>query len=284
MKIQILLVPYDSGHKNARMGRGPEAFIRSGLVETLRKDGHEVEVESIELENPFLAEVASAFELSRRLSKRVRQAISDQKFPLIFSGNCICSMGAIAGHNSNQTGLIWFDGHGDFNTPETTVSGFLDGMALAIITGRCWRSLSASVPDFHAIPERNVILIGARDFDPEERRLLDSSAVALVSRPFIRSMNIVEALKPAVDDLQSRVQKVHVHIDLDVLDPTTVPANRFSPPDGLSVGAAEIAIRLIEGRFQIGSACISAYEPDCDPQQAAVQAGTKLIQTILRRT
>jgi arginase len=284
MKIQIILVPYDSGHKDVRMGRGPGAFIQSGLVDLLRNDGHEVELEWIKLDGSFLAEIACAFELNRILSQRVRHSISAQKFPLILSGNCMCSVGAIAGHDGNETGLIWFDGHGDFNTPETTISGFLDGMTLAVATGRCWRTLSSTISEFHPVKEHNVILVGARDFDVEEKRLLDCSGVALVSRPFIRSINIVEALKPAVDDLQNRVKNVHVHIDLDVLDPAKTPANHLAPPDGLSVGAAELAIRLVEGRFTISSACIAAYDPDCDPKRVTIEAGTKLIQTILRRT
>jgi arginase len=284
MKVQIILVPYDSGQKDTRMGRGPGRFLESGLVDLLRKEGHQVEVESIELGNSFSTEMESAFELNCHLSHRVRRAASAQSFPIIFSGSSICSVGALSGINGNAKGLIWFDGHGDFNTPETTSSGSIDGMALAVATGHCLRTPFSSIPGFQPVPEHNVILVGARKFDPEEKRLLDSSGIALVSRSFIRSMNIVEALKPAIDDLQNRVSNVHVHLDLDVLDPARTPSNQFAPPDGLSVGAVEIALRLIEGRFHISSACIAAYDPECDSKQATVEAGIKLIQTLLRRT
>lgn len=284
MNVQIILVPYDSGKKDTRMGRGPGCFFQSGLVDLLRKDGHQVEIETIDLGEPFSTELESAFELNCLLSHRVRQAVSSKSFPIIFSGSSICSVGVLAGINGSAKGLIWFDGHGDFNTPETSTSGSIDGMALAVATGRCLNTSSSSIPGFQPMPEHNVILVGARDFDPEEKRLLDSSGIALVSRSFIRTMNIVEALKPAIDDLQDRVSHVHVHLDLDVLDPARTPSNQFAPPDGLSVGAVEIALRLIEGRFDISSACIAAYDPDCDPQKATVAAGIKLVQTLLRRT
>lgn len=284
MKVQIILVPYDSGSKDTRMGRGPACFLESGLVDILRKDGHQVELDSIDLENPPSTELESALELNRQVSLRFRKAVADRSFPLLFSGSSICSVGALPGVPSSEKGLIWFDGHGDFNTPETSTSGSIDGMALAVATGRCLRGPFSTISGFQPVPEHNVILIGAREFDPEEKRLLDSSGVALVSRSFIRSMNIVEALKPAINDLQDRVSDVHVHLDLDVLDPARTPSNQFAPPDGLSVGAVEIALRLIEGRFNISSACIAAYDPECDPQKATVQAGMKLVQTLLRRT
>ena len=266
------------------MGRGPGAFLQSGMIDHLRRAGHDVNLESVELNGSFPTELAAAFEVSRILSGHVREAISNHRFPLILSGNSNSSVGTLAGLGDHKTGIIWFDGHGDFNTPETSTSGVLDGMALAMLTGRCFRDLSSTIPDFQPIPEQHVILVGARDFDPEEKRLLDSSGIALVSRSFIRNMNIIEALKPAVNDLQNRVNKVHIHLDLDVLDPQTTPANRYSPPDGLSVGAVEVGIRLIESRFSISSACISAYDPECDPEQATIEAGIKLIETILRRT
>jgi arginase len=284
MKIEILLVPYDSGCKNVGMGRGPLAFVEAGLVDILRRDGHDVDLHSIEVDHSFSTAISSAFELNRLLSQRVQGNISAERFPIILSGSSTCSLGALAGVNRDDHGLIWFDAHGDFNTPETTTSGSLDGMALAIATGRCWRMLSATIPGFQAVPEHNVILAGPREFDPEEKKQLDCSGIALVSRSFIRSMNIVEALKPAVDDLQNRVQKVHVHLDLDVLDPARNPSNRFAPPDGLPAGAVEVALRLIEARFHISSACIAAYDPECDPEKATIRAGMALIQTLLRRT
>jgi arginase len=282
MKVAIIAVPYDSGSKDLRMGLGPGVLLQHGLPEALRDAGHEVEIEEVNLPSAFPTEIGAAFEINRILSRRVRSLIDEDVFPLVLSGNCNCSIGVFAGAGWNDSGLIWFDGHGDFNTPDSTVTGYLDGMALAIATGRCWRELSSGIPDFHAVAEHDVILIGARDFDQEEKQLLDGSAVALVSSPFIRHTNIVEALKPAIDAIEDRVKKVHVHIDLDVLDPKQVPANHFAPANGLFIGETELALRMIRGRFQISSACIASYEPDVDPDRKGVAATIKLALTILR--
>ena len=284
MRLQIILVPYDSGYKNVRMGRGHESFIEQGLIDALQTDGHATEVERIDLGKTFPAEIGAAFALNRILSKRVRAAVEDKKFPVVLAGNCSSSIGTLAGIGQNELGLVWFDGHGDFNTPETTISGFLDGMALAVATGRCWRNMAASIPDFHPVAERDVILVGARDLDPEEKNLLDGSGVALVSGTFIRHTNIVEALKPVLSALEPRVKRVHLHIDLDVLDPAQTPANHMAPPNGLFVGETELAIRMIRGRFELSSVCIAAYDPGCDPSHHTVQAGIKLLRILLKET
>ena len=264
------------------MGLGPKVLADEGLTESLRADGHEITIEEIAPQTSFSTEIAAAFEINRILSEKVRTAVEEDCFPIVLSGNCICSIGTFAGVGWNETGLVWFDGHGDFNTPETSVSGFLDGMALAVATGRCWRELASSIPDFHAVPEHNVILIGARDFDKEEKQLIDGSGIALVSGPFIRHTNIVEALKPALDSIEERVTKVHVHMDLDVLDPRQVPANHFAPKDGMFLGETELALRMIRGKFAITSVCFAAYEPEVDPERKGVYAAIKLLRVILK--
>ena len=86
-------------------------------------------------------------------------------------------VGTLGGLGTGPTGVRWFDAHGDFNTPESTLGGFLDGMALAIATGRCWIGLAATVPGFTPVAEENVVLVGARDLDPAEGELLRASRV-----------------------------------------------------------------------------------------------------------
>ena len=133
------------------MGAGPEHLLKSGLSERLAKRGHESAATSIELPTDvFFPEIQAAFELDRRLASRVRSAIDEGSFPLILSGNCITSVGTIAGVGAPELGVVWLDAHGDFNTPDTTIGGFLDGMALAIVTGRCWQPLAATVPGFQS--------------------------------------------------------------------------------------------------------------------------------------
>ena len=123
------------------MGRGPSHFVANGLLQRLKEPGESVVEVVIESKNNFPIEVGTTFELQREISNQVKLALANDEFPLILSGNCSSTVGALAGFESRNLALIWFDAHGDFNTPETTTSGFLDGMALSIIVGHCWKSL-----------------------------------------------------------------------------------------------------------------------------------------------
>src|SRR6185369_6198983 len=164
-----------------------------------------------------------------------------------------------------RPGIIWFDAHGDFNTPETTSSGSLDGMGLAIATGRCWRKLAGTIPGFSPVPEWNVLHVGARDLDAGEKPLLDASGVAVIDAQRIAAEGVRSSLEPALAALSGRVREVYVHVDIDVLDPREAPANQFSTPGGLAVDQLVEAIELIAERFTISATAITAYDPQYDP-------------------
>lgn len=281
-EVHLLLLPYDSGHRSLRMGRGPEHFLDNGLTEVLRSHGHEVFVETIEPQREFRAEVATQFELYRSLAERVADARQDNRFPLILSGNCGATLGAIAGAGNRRLGVIWFDAHGEFNTPDTTTSGFLDGMGLAIATGLCWKNLAASIPIFRPFPAERILLLGGRDFDAGERERLEQAGTMVVDCAAIEQTGIGNALEAPLSDLSSAVEEVHVHIDLDVLNPKEAPANGFLMDDsGLSVEQLREAIALIKQRSKITSATIASFDPTYDSAGKTLQAAVEFIKQIV---
>jgi arginase len=164
--ITIFAVPYDSGYRDLRMGAGPEHLLSNGMEGVLAATGREIRSEVLQATIPFHAEIATAFELFGMLAKRVHEATASGRFPLVLSGNCNSTVGVIAGlagaSPKEEVGLIWFDGHADFNIPETTTSGFLDGMGLAMAVGHCWAQMVRAVPGFRPVSEENVVLIGSR--------------------------------------------------------------------------------------------------------------------------
>lgn len=98
-----------------------------------------------------VAEIGTARDLDRQLAVSVAATVARGVFPLTLAGNCISSVGTLGGLGAGPTGVLWFDAHGDFNTPESTVGGFLDGMALATVTGRCWTGLAATHVDLDVL-------------------------------------------------------------------------------------------------------------------------------------
>jgi arginase len=265
------------------MGAGPEHFIQNGLAQILRTGGYEVQVESVEAGGAFRAEIKTAFELCRSLAERVRDSAAQGSFPLVLSGNCNSSLGTLAGIGPADTGMIWFDAHGDFNTPETRESSFFDGMGMAIATGQCWRKLAATIPSFSPLPNSHVIHVGGRDFDPEEETLLEASGINVVRADRIRQSSVSEALLPALESLRAQVERLYLHIDLDVLDPAETPANEYAArvPNGLMLEQIEEAIRLINERFKICAGGVASYDPKYDETGRTFEAGVRIIKSML---
>lgn len=272
MLVSLICIPYDSGFRGERMGAGPNQLIESGLVEHLLESGHEVDTVEVTLPpGTFRPEIQAAFELDRLLAPIVRDALTRAAFPIVLSGNCITSLGTIAGIGGRDLGIMWFDAHGDFNTPETTTGGFLDGMALAIATGRCWRPLAASIPGFSPVADARVMMFGARDLDPDEGDALGRSGIARMSAASARA-----GASRAFSKRADKDQPVYLHVDLDVLDPAEGKANGFAAPDGLSVSELRGLMTEIAGHFRVRAAAFTAYDPthDSDGRIAAGAIGT----------
>jgi arginase len=278
MEIQLLVVPYDSGHRGVRMGAGPEKLLEAGLERTLRDSGHSVHTKVAELSpDSWHAEIQTSFELMRMLASAVRQAREAGRFPIVLAGNCNTAVGTLAGLGPDSTGVAWFDAHGDFNTPETTRSGFLDGTAVAIITGRCWTQLAATIPGFAPVADERVCLIGTRDLDSLEGALLDESSVDIIEPKHLRS-----ALPDTLKKIGKHVESIYVHLDLDVLDSAVAAANSYALGGGLTLEDVEHALSLIARALRIAGITLSAYDPAVDASDHAARAAIRLISTAAR--
>jgi arginase len=271
MDVRILAVPYDSGRREWRMGRGPEHLLRGGLEDALRARGHRVSAERVEADAES-GEVAATFLLARTLAERVREAAP--AFPLVLSGNCSAAPGVLGG--AGPAGVLWLDAHADLNTPETSRSGFVDGMSLAVATGRCWTGIAGTIRGFLPVPDEFVVLAGARDLDPGERVILARSAITTVDVPRVREEGVEAAFGPALAALAERVERVYLHVDLDVLDPSEARANGFAARGGLTPDEVEAAVRLAGSRLEIVGATLSAYDPDADEEARVPAAAARI--------
>ncbi len=280
MQINIYQVPYDTARPNWRMGNGPDRLLRGGLEDALRACGHTITTTRIETADPFPSEIKTAFELYRMLAEKIR-ASEPAAFPLVLSGNCGAALGTLAGISTEDTGIAWFDAHGDFNTPDTTNSGFLDGMGLAAAAGLCWQKLTASIPGFRPVPGRQIIHIGGSDVEQDEDSLMRAYRVQAASLPAIRKQGLADALYPALSAVQAQVSSVYLHLDLDGLNPQKTPANHFPSSDGLEVEEAKEAIRLVRERFTIRALGVASYDPAYDPQGNTLRAAIELVQAAL---
>jgi arginase len=237
-------------------------------------------VEQVEAQDGFWTEIRTSFELYRSLSDRVRVARQAGTFPLILAGNCASALGTVSGARTGDIGIFWFDAHGDFNTPETTTGGFVDGMGLAMLTGACWTRLTASIPGFRAVPGNHVVHVGARDLDEGEGERMQEAGIAVVGAAALAQQGVHAALAHPLIVLLAQVREVYLHLDLDVLDPQEVPANEYQPEGGMALSDLEEAVRLIGQRFDVSAAAVTAYDPARDPDNRAIRAVSRIVGSL----
>jgi arginase len=279
--ICIIAIPYDSGHHGLRMGAGPEHLLENGLPEALESAGQRVRSVTLHPKSHPPAEVATAFELDRLVAGEVRTAVEAGEFPLVLSGNCNTSVGTLSGAGTEGLGIVWFDAHADFNTPETTKTGFTDGMGLATAVGHCWTTMAESVPGFSPVAEENVVLAGVRDVEPSEQRRITASDVAVISADHIEEEGL-GILAKALDRLRTRSGRVYVHLDLDVLDPVKAGrANEFASEAGLSSEDLQMALGLVRERFTVAAAGVASYDPALDVDGSVLHAAIAGVRALV---
>jgi arginase len=273
--ISLVQLPYDSGRFDERMGRGPGALIDAGLAECLREKGYDVTVASVRLPEGWHTEGNALVELQRRAVPLIRDAMAEQSRPILLSGNCAtAALSVLSALGTRETGVVWFDAHGDFNTPTTSSSGFLDGMALSILTGHCWPKLAERLKDFEAVPESHVIQIGVRNTDPEEEIRLSASQITRLGSSDLS--NLPEALE------KLEVRQLYVHVDVDAIDPAYGRANSYSCPGGLSLEKLGEALGLIATRTPIAAASVTAYDPAVDRDGRIGRAIPRIVELLAK--
>ena len=272
MKVDLIVVPFDSGIRDVRMGRGPQHLLDIGIVEALERSNAQVRVRTVEpASDTFGAEIKISFEIQQIVSRCVSDAVEIDALPVVLSGNCNTAVGTVAGltaASGTPPMVCWLDAHGDFNTPETTTSGFLDGMAVAMVAGRCWNGMTATVPGFDPVPEARVLMIGARDLDSEELRSLEASEVQRVQ--ISDAPRAVEERNPS---------HIYLHVDMDVFDTSVGRANSFAIEGGVTRDAFMSFARTI--RNNIGALAITAYDPSCDENNTMGRLAVDIVRGIV---
>jgi arginase len=240
-----------------------------------------------ETSTPFATEIGSAFELHRIVAEAVSGACQAGALPLVLSGNCNASLGTIAGIQhaglGQGLGVVWFDGHGDSNTPETFTGNFLDAMGLSTLTGRCWQALAATVRGFCPITDEAVLLLGAHGADPGARNVLTASRIRWIPPDALRGDGEGQTLGLALDRmLKQGVTRLYLHLDVDVLDARYALANEFAPEGGLLPDELARCVDLILARFEVVAAGVASYDPSLDEHDRVRETATRFLEAVAR--
>ncbi len=226
------------------------------------------------INRPALPESATQVRMTaihRPLATLVAETVDAGERPVVMAGDCCATIAVGAGlrRSGLDPVLIWFDAHGDFNTWETTPSGFLGGMPLAMLVGYGDPTLAKGV-ELEWLDADRVVLTDARDLDPSERDLLESTAVR----------HLVDPRQLLTSDLPEG--PVWVHFDVDVVDPGDVPAVAYPAPGGLPAAELAQVFRDLAGQRQIAAVTLSTWSPDLDSDGTSRQVCLRLLKTLLR--
>jgi arginase len=277
-EIRVIVMPYELGRHREGVGRGPERLLELGAEHALGTRGAPVRTELVEFTDTYSSEVNTCFALIGKVSENVRAAVDEGAFPVVLSGSCFAAVGVVAGMGERSPGVVWFDAHGDFNTPDSTVFGYFDGMGVAILTGEAWPAMRAEVPGDGPIAETAIALVGARDFDPGEEARLRASQITHVPA---ERLDGPEAVADAAEKLGA--SGLYLHLDLDVLDRDEAPVNVYSAPHGPSAGQLEARVGELLERFPVRAVSLTAYDPECDPDGKVPPIALRVIEMVARR-
>lgn len=278
--VSVILAPYYLGHRDVGMGRGPTHLVNGGVAGALRDAGFEASVSTVEFAGPVQHEIGAGFKVNGLLAEQVRAAVGTHRFPIVLAGNCNSCLGTLAGLAADDLGIVWFDAHGDFNTPDTSASGFFDGMALNIAIGGSWAAPARALAGFQPVSADRVALAGVRALDPGEEQLVHRWGLQCVPFQEIRTKGVAGAMDPCLDALAARTSEVYVHVDLDVLDPTLVPANEYSPTGGLRPEELFQALAMVGERYRVRAGALASYNPDGDPDGKALAVAVDVVKLL----
>jgi arginase len=207
--------------------------------------------------------------------------------PLVLGGDHSLAIGSVAGSSGfyakqgDAIGLIWFDAHGDSNTPETTPSGNIHGMALAVLLGLGDPELVGVGGRSPKVQPRNTVLIGIRDLDPGEREILKKSGVAVYTMRDLDERGMRDVVDEAIGLAADGTAGVHLSFDLDVVDPEDAPGTGTPVWGGITYREAHLAMELLSDRAQIVAVDLVEVNPVLDTQNMTGILAAELAQSVL---
>jgi len=270
--------------------RGPTTMAEGGIQEILAGMGAVVRVAESGLTTEEDTEYGGWKRLGMSLGHYADIVESNERegwFTVGLFATCPSMPGLVAGlQHSGPTpepirvGMLWLDAHPDFNTPETTRSGSLGGMPVAVATGRALHGIRRDAGLEPAMADQHVVMGGVRLTDPLEQHLLDTSRIEQVSVDDLRTAS--EAVFEQLDRLESITDRLYIHIDMDVLDPSEVPGHGNKVPGGPSSRELAELFEQIFVRYPSASAIGFATIPSDDPDGLSLAAVNRMIEGAVR--
>jgi arginase len=301
-RIDLLGIATAAGASVRGCGMGPEALRVAGLIEALIDLEHEVaDHGDLRRQHPEIStnpaswrlpeeRKADVLDLAARASDAGFHILQNGNFPVFLGGDHSIAMGtvsAVARHCSpigKPVHVIWIDAHADYNTPETSPSGNLHGMPLALLGGEPGFDDSFKGPWLGQIDPRNVTIFGARSVDRDERRLVQARGVEVIDMRKIDQLGVVAALSKVIDRAKADDAHLHVSFDVDSLDPAIAPGGGTLVPGGLTYREAHLVMEMLHDSGVVGSLDVVELNPFLDHGGRSATLMVDLVASLFGRS
>lgn len=295
--LALVSVSIDLGAGRRGVDMGPSALRIAGLTEkveglgytlweagTVTAGGQETTDPGDEPRTRFLPEIV---DVGRRAAELVSHSLESERLPLIVGGDHSLSIGtvaAVARHHREReasVGVIWVDAHADMNTPETSPSGNIHGMSLAVLMGRGHPALTGLICPAPAVDPRNVTVIGARALDPGERALIRELGVRVFTMSEIDERGIAVCMDEALERATSGTAGFHLSFDLDALDPREAPGVGTPVQGGLTYREGHLVCEKAAATGRLVSLELVELNPVLDDRNHTARLAIGLLASAL---
>ncbi|MBS4192884.1 arginase [Bacillus sp. FJAT-49705] len=290
-KLAIIGMPMDLGQMRRGVDMGPSAIRYAGVTERLKElfdevhDKGDIAVGRPEVEvDPAsnLRNLNLIAEKTELLANEVDKAIEDKAFPLVLGGDHSIAIGTLAGvakHYKNL-GVIWYDAHGDLNTAETSPTGNIHGMPLAVSIG-LGHPLLTNVGGYGPkVKAENIVIIGARSLDDGERELIKKHGIKVYTMHEIDRLGMTKVMEEAIEYLSEKTDGVHLSLDLDGLDPHDAPGVGTPVNGGISYRESHLAMEMLAEAGIITSAEFVEVNPILDDKNKTASVAVALMGSL----
>lgn len=289
--ISLIGVPMDLGQMRRGVDMGPSAIRYAGAVERLEQLGHKVDdLGDIRIDQPERVHTAdtnlrnldAVVKGSTELANKVKSVKDEGDFPLILGGDHSIAIGSLAGISQKyeNLGVIWYDAHGDLNTGDTSPSGNIHGMPLAVSLGIGHPDLVNILDYTPKVKPENIVIIGARSLDEGERELIKDRGIQVYTMHEVDRMGMTKVMEQAIDYLKEKTDGVHLSLDLDGLDPTDAPGVGTPVIGGISYRESHLAMEMLAESDILTSAEFVEVNPILDEKNKTATVAVALMGSL----
>ncbi|MFJ7748292.1 arginase [Peribacillus sp. NPDC097295] len=290
-KVSVIGLPMDLGQTRRGVDMGPSALRCAGVVERIEQ----LQIEVEDLGDIIVGRPGSADELgsnlknlslvakgNTQLAERVDKIIAEGSFPLVLGGDHSIAIGTLAGISKHyeNLGVIWYDAHGDLNTEETSPSGNIHGMPLAVSIGLGHEDLVNIHGYAQKVKPENIVIIGARSLDEGEKLLIRDKGIKVFTMHEIDRLGMTKVMEECIEYLRDKTDGVHLSLDLDGVDPAEAPGVGTPVLGGISYRESHLAMEMLSESGLITSAEFVEVNPVLDERNKTAIVAVALMGSL----